>query len=89
MFLYCIANTSGLCKFGFSREPQRRLQALQTGSGDTLVLVESVRVGELSVREMEQLLHKEFSHRRVRGEWFRCTPEEGVSYLQWFEIHYL
>lgn len=89
MYLYCIANTQGQCKFGFSGEPINRLRALQTGSADELYLVESVSVGDQDVREMERLLHREFSHRRARGEWFNCSPEEGVRYLQWFAIHYL
>jgi hypothetical protein len=89
MYLYCIANDQGLCKFGFSGEPLKRLRALQTGSPDPLFLVESVSVGDRNVREMERLLHREFGHLRARGEWFRCTPEQGAGYLTWFGIHYL
>ena len=89
MYLYCIANSSGLCKFGFSREPLKRLRALQTGSGEALHLVESVCVGDRSVREMERVLHREFAHRRCRGEWFMCSPEDGALFLSWFGIHYL
>ena len=89
MYLYCIANDQGLCKFGFSREPQRRLQSLQTGSSDQLHLVETIAVPEPErVRHFERSLHGEFGHLRTRGEWFRCTPEQGASFLQWFEIHY-
>lgn len=87
-YLYCISNDSGLCKFGFSGEPTRRLKSLQTGSSSRLELVHSVLV-EGDVREMERLLHREFGHKRVRGEWFACTAEEGVNFLQWFEIRYL
>lgn len=89
MYLYCIANNQGLCKFGFSREPSRRLRALQTGSADPLFLVESVSVGDADVREMERVLHREFGHLRVRGEWFNCSPEDGALFLSWFSIHYL
>ena len=89
MYLYCIANSSGECKFGFSGEPLKRLRALQTGSSETLHLIETVCVPEDRVREFERILHKEFAHLRVRGEWFRCTGEEGAAYLTWFGIHYL
>jgi len=89
MFLYCIANSQGLCKFGFSREPVRRLRALQTGSSDQLFLVESVAVPEDRVREYERLLHREFAHLRTRGEWFNCSAAAGADYLSWFAIHYL
>jgi hypothetical protein len=87
--LYCIANDQGLVKFGFSADPSARLRALQTGSADPLFLVETVDCGSRDVREMERVLHSEFHHLRVRGEWFRCSPEEGARYLRWFEIRYL
>ena len=89
MFLYCIANCSGSVKFGFSRDPDRRLQSLQTGSEEELVLLETVRVPEGSVREYERLLHSEFAHYRTRGEWFKIRGEDAVTFLGWFAIHYL
>lgn len=89
MFLYCIANCSGSVKFGFSKDPEGRLRSLQTGSEESLVLLETVRVPEGSVREYERLLHKEFAHYRTRGEWFKISGELAVPFLQWFSIHYL
>ena len=90
MYLYCIANTQGQCKFGFSGEPLKRLRALQTASSDPLFLIESVNVGSADVREMERLLHREIGlHRRTRGEWFSISGEAGALLLQWFAIHYL
>lgn len=89
MYLYCIANSSGSVKFGFSKDPEARTRALQTGSSDELVLLETVSVPPDRVREFEATLHKEFAHCRHRGEWFNINPEDAVSYLTWFEIHYL
>jgi hypothetical protein len=89
MFLYCIANSSGSVKFGFSKDPDRRLRSLQTGCEEELVLLETVRVPEDHVREYERLLHKEFAHLRTRGEWFKISGEDAVPFLQWFSIHYL
>ena len=90
MFLYCISNDNGMCKFGFSGEPLKRLRALQTGSSDTLHLIETVAVPEGRVRELENTLHREIgAHRRVRGEWFAIDAAEGASLMQWFAIHYL
>ena len=89
MFLYCIADNNGSVKFGFSKDPNRRVRSLQTGSADELVLLETISVPEDSVRQYERLLHSEFAHLRSRGEWFRITPEDAVAYLTWFQIHYL
>mgnify|MGYP000011509916 CR=1 FL=1 len=88
MYLYCISNGE-LCKFGFSAEPLKRLQALQTGSSTVLTLVHTIAVDCEHVRVLERTLHREFANLRVRGEWFRCSAKEGVDYLTWFEIHYV
>lgn len=89
MYLYCISNDQNRCKFGFSREPERRLRALQTGSADPLFLLETVSVPEHRVRELEKILHAEIgSYRRVRGEWFDISAEQGCALLTWFGIHY-
>jgi len=90
MYLYCIANSSGECKFGFSGEPLKRLRALQTGSSEELFLVESIAVPKDRVRELETLLHTEVGlYRRVKGEWFRIDAAEGAGLLTWFGIRYL
>ena len=89
MFLYCIADNNGSVKFGFSKDPERRVRSLQTGSADELVLLESIAVPQDNVREYERLLHQEFAHLRTRGEWFSISPEDAVSYFSWFQIHYL
>lgn len=89
MYLYCISNSQGQTKFGFSKDPHRRVRALQTGSADDLMLLETVAVPGDRVREYERLLHSEFAHLRCRGEWFNISPEDGVAFLQWFSIRYL
>ena len=88
MYLYCISDGE-LCKFGYSKDPHRRLKSLQTGSSSQLELVHSILVEESCVKLLERTFHKEYSNLRIRGEWFRCTGSEGVSMLTWFEIHYV
>lgn len=62
---------------------------MQTGSADPLFLIDTVRVVEGTEREMERTLHREIgNHRRIRGEWYSLTGEEGGSMLAWFRIHY-
>jgi hypothetical protein len=88
MYLYCISDGE-LCKFGYSRDPQRRLKSLQTGSSRLLELVHTSLCEEDCVVLLERTFHKEYSNLRVRGEWFRCSALEGVHMLTWFEIHYI
>ena len=88
MYLYCISDGS-LCKFGYSVDPQRRLRSLQTGSSSRLSLVHCIVVEQDQGRVLEREFHREYARRRVRGEWFRCSVEEAVVWLTWFEIHYV
>ncbi len=89
MYIYCISDGIELCKFGFSNNPDKRLKALQTGNPNKLKIIEKILVEEDKVRNLEKQLHKDYAHKRVNGEWFRVTPEEGKDILGWFEIHYI
>jgi hypothetical protein len=90
MYLYCIADDSGYCKFGYSRDPSGRVRALQTGHPSELYLLHSIAVESSRVRELESLLHEEIGlHRRVRGEWFAIDSRLAVELLEWFRIRYV
>lgn len=65
--IYCILNKAqNTCKIGFSKNPQKRLQTLQTGNSDILSL-KFILPGE---EESEILLHDKFKEDKIRGEWF-------------------
>lgn len=64
-FIY--AETAGLIKIGITQDLERRLQTLQTATGDRLHVLHS-RSGD---RELEAYFHRAYSGSRVRGEWFR------------------
>ena len=68
MSVYFIRDEFGLVKIGHTRDPWRRLQALQTASGMRLAVVRVVDGGQ----KVEHWLHKRFADDRVRarGEWF-------------------
>ncbi|MDA9993289.1 GIY-YIG nuclease family protein [bacterium] len=89
MYIYCISDGKDLCKFGFSNNPEKRLKTLQTGNPNNLQLIDTILVEEKEVRNLEKTLHKEYAHKRVKGEWFNATPEDGKVMLGWFEIHYV
>lgn len=89
LYLYCISNSRGGCKFGYSRDPLARVRSLQTGSSSQLELVHSIPVDPQRVRELERLLHREIGlHRRVKGEWFTIDSHSAKKLLLWFEIRY-
>ena len=64
------AEGTHLVKIGKSRDPNKRLKTLQTGSPHRLVIE---RVWDSDV---EAELHAMWSHRRTQGEWFRARAGE-------------
>lgn len=58
---------SGLVKIGFTRDIEKRFSALQTGSGNRLLLLRYIDGG----LRTERWLHRHYASNRVRGEWFK------------------
>jgi hypothetical protein len=89
MFLYCISDNQGRCKFGYSKDPHSRLRSLQTGNSNSLELVYSISVDVVGIQLLESQLHREIgSHRRLKGEWFSIESSIARELMQWFEIHH-
>jgi hypothetical protein len=64
-------------KIGFSTRPLDRLKALQTAHPGCLEII-GIMHGAFS---LEGRLHEQFSRYRIRGEWFRLSPEI-VRYIE-------
>jgi hypothetical protein len=58
-------------KIGYASNPLYRLRGLQVSTPLDLTLEGAIPGG----REKEAELHKKFALARVRGEWFKLTPE--------------
>lgn len=67
-------------KIGFTANSviDKRISAHQTSSSERLDRVGSFPV---SSRKTEKTIHKKFSHRHVRGEWFQLSNEEVKDLL--------
>jgi hypothetical protein len=61
----------GPVKIGRSDNPAQRLRTLQTASAEPLRGLAAWPECFAS----EDLMHEEFAHVRIRGEWFRPVPE--------------
>jgi hypothetical protein len=62
---------SQVVKIGYAQHVPARFGNLQTAHAEELLLLGVLSGTEAKERE----LHDRFSHLRVRGEWFRYTPE--------------
>lgn len=75
MYLY-IMKTSGqdLYKIGVSKNPEERLDSLQTGNGEELELVFKFKTNYDF--KLETNLHNSYKTNRTIGEWFQFTPAQ-------------
>ena len=72
MSVYFIqAGTSGPVKIGCAGDAARRLIELQVGHPETLVFLGQLDGGHA----VERVIHRKFSHLRIRGEWFSPACE--------------
>jgi hypothetical protein len=70
--IYFIFNErANAVKIGTAREPDARLESLQVGSPDPLILLLEIPGG----LKFEARLHARFQSLCIRGEWFRADPE--------------
>jgi hypothetical protein len=72
MIYFAQAEDSGHIKIGFtSGSAEGRIQDLQVGSSSRLILLAVVSGSKAD----EKVLHQQLSRDRIRGEWFRPTPD--------------
>lgn len=63
--------TGGPVKIGHATDIHKRYDQVQIGCVEPLIIRAAVKGG----RELEKLLHKEFSTYRLRGEWFQPVDD--------------
>lgn len=74
-FIYIITNGSEF-KVGVSDCPEKRLNALQTGSPEHLRIVETFKLSRNKVFALEKECHKEIQYKyKKRREWFFGATE--------------
>ena len=77
-FVYCIrVRGTNRVKIGFSKDPMRRLAALQTAHADLLDLESIQRTCDY--RALEKELHRKHHGRQIRGEWFAFAKGVNLS----------
>lgn len=67
-------------KIGISKnDPNKRLKTLQTGSANTLRIVDVFLSNYANV--LEKTLHRTFELEHHRGEWFNLCKEQVVMFI--------
>ena len=78
-FVYLIRGNDGKYKIGIGRNPRKRMQQVQTGNPDRLIIVDVYESENAS--KIETALHNRFSHVRNVGEWFELSGWE-LGYIE-------
>lgn len=82
-YIYMMVNNrNGLIKIGKSIKPEARERTLQSEEPD----VSMIFVSPLCLSSIERDLHKKFSEKRVRGEWFNLTSDDVMFIKKYFEV---
>lgn len=74
-YVYLIGPVDGCYKIGKSKDPAQRVKAFNLPVGT----IEHVISSAVPYR-LESFIHLAFSHRRVRGEWFRLDESEIAAF---------
>ncbi len=70
--VYFILDKARKCiKIGFSKNPEKRLKSLQTGSGSKLSLLKTVS----GTYSLESKYKRQFASLKIQGEWYKATKE--------------
>ena len=81
-YIYIIKNLdSNNLKVGVGSDPLKRLKQLQTGSDSELFLVYTSFLCS-NAFNLENDIHNYFKEFHVRGEWFKVSEKEVISYLE-------
>lgn len=80
MKVYIIGPAEGPYKVGIARDPKKRLEMLQIGSHQTLLIHAIRRCGSREEAvAVEAAAHTALKSERLRGEWFACSLESAQS----------
>jgi predicted GIY-YIG superfamily endonuclease len=72
-FVYLARSESGYFKIGISKHPQKRIEQLNNGPLE-VVLLHTFHADNAIVAE--EVLHSYFSEKKVKGEWFNLSRED-------------
>lgn len=70
-------------KIGRARRVGHRLDRIQTGCPEEIVLLAAIecREGQMVASELEARLHREFADIRIRGEWFEWHDDIAAAIM--------
>lgn len=84
-FVYLIF-CMGYYKIGCAKSVQRRMKQFQEFLPEEIKIIHTIPTNDMHFAEAR--LHQRFDSKRVRGEWFRLTPEDVAFICEQKAIFY-
>lgn len=77
------SNDLAICKIGKSDNPESRIGSLQSGNHRQLLLYKKFPAPSSNIaHNIESASHRKLQTKRIRGEWFRISPEEACKIIE-------
>jgi hypothetical protein len=71
---------TGCYKIGTSKNPNKRIEKLQTGNSSKLKIIFTFK-SDLAT-QIEKILHRKYSHLKRHGEWFELSLNEELTFIK-------
>lgn len=76
--IYVVGTAKGRVKIGVSRDPVKRLQALQVANDRDLRLYFYLYCDDIPARTIERAVHECLWKTHLSGEWFEISPHQAI-----------
>lgn len=86
-YIYVIEN-NGTYKVGFSKNPERRIKALQTGCANKLKLIYTEPIEVAKTYIIEKIIHKNLANYKIMGEWYKTDISTIITEIKYAKIRY-
>jgi hypothetical protein len=83
-FVYLLSDQNGNYKIGKTTSLDNRIKALNTQPPFELQLIAFQKTSNNS--KLEADYHKKYSHKRLRGEWFKLTSDDVDETVKAFSV---
>jgi Meiotically up-regulated gene 113 len=87
-YLYILGSDKPPYKVGISRDPLRRLRAIQTGHPESLKIHHLISTKVEKTKSLEKAIHRNLRHLSHRGEWFHLELGKLILELDYVMIRY-
>jgi hypothetical protein len=87
-YIYIIGGEAPPYKVGISKDPKRRLKALQTGHPHVLKIHALKETTVSKVKQLETIIHRNIDNYKTHGEWFDLDLDKILLEVEFALIRY-